>query len=162
MTTPSNGIPYVPENTHDPAAGLNVSLNVLDALLQTFVLDTDLTAPPGSPADGELHIVAASATGAWAGQANNLARFVSAAGTWQFYAAGDQIRFVFNVADGGLYVWHSGAWVRLAQVTPQGYGFSFRAIAKRTLPACPGNTSPPPSPKRRRPPTGSAARRSHA
>jgi hypothetical protein len=25
---------------------------------------------------------------------------------------------VFNVEDGGLYVWHSGAWALLAQVTP--------------------------------------------
>lgn len=118
MTTPSNGIPYVPENTQDPAAGLNLSLNVLDALLQTFVLDMDLTAPPGSPADGEMHIVATGATGAWAGQANNLARYVAVSTSWQFYTAGDQVRFVFNVEDGGLYVWHSGAWALLAQVTP--------------------------------------------
>lgn len=118
MTTPSNGIPYVPENTQDPAAGLNLSLNVLDALLQTFVQDMDLTAPPGSPVDGQMHIVAAGATGAWAGQANNLARYVAAGSSWQFYEAGTQIRFVFNVENGGLYVWHAGAWKLLAQVTP--------------------------------------------
>lgn len=118
MTTPSNGIPYVPENTQDPAGGLNLSLNVLDALLQTFVLDMNLTAPPGNPADGDMHIVGVGGTGAWAGQDNNLARYVADGAFWQFFAAGTQIRFVFNQADGGLYVWHSAAWALLAQVTP--------------------------------------------
>jgi hypothetical protein len=118
MTTPSNGIPYVPENTQDPAAGLNLSLNVLDALLQTFVLDMDQTAPPGSPVDGEMHIVGPAATDTWAGQDNNLTRYVADGAFWQFYEAGTQVRIVFNVADGGLYVWHSSAWALLAQVAP--------------------------------------------
>lgn len=116
MTTPSNGIPYVPEDTQDPAAGLNLALNVVDALLQTFVVDMDQTAPPGSPVDGQMHIVAAGATGAWAGQDDKLARYVAASTTWQFFAPGTQARLVFNQDDGGLYVWHSGAWALLAQV----------------------------------------------
>ena len=33
MTTPNAGIPEVPENTLDPAAGLNDALQVIDALL---------------------------------------------------------------------------------------------------------------------------------
>lgn len=116
MSTPSNGIPYVPEDTQDPAAGLNLALNVIDALLQAFVIDMDLTAPPGSPADGDMHIVAASATGAWVGEDDNLARYVAEGDFWQFYPAGSQIRIVFNQDDGGMYVWHLGAWALLAQV----------------------------------------------
>lgn len=118
MSTPSNGIPYVPENTQDPAAGLNLSLNVIDALLQTFVIDMDLTAPPGSPADGDMHIVGAAATGAWAGESNNLARYVAEGAFWQFYEAGTQCRIVFNQDDGGLYVWHAAAWQQLAVLPP--------------------------------------------
>lgn len=118
MATPNNGIPYVPEGTQDPAAGLNLALNVVDALLQCFVLDMDLTAPPGSTSNGDLHIVAAGATGAWAGQADNLARYVAEGNFWQFFTAGDQVRIVFNSDDGGLYVWHSGAWALLAQLPP--------------------------------------------
>lgn len=113
--TPNTGIPYVPEDTQDPASGLNLALNVIDALLQLAVIDMDQTAPPGSPVDGDLHIVAAAATGAWAGQDNNLARYVADGAFWQFYPAGTQVRIVFNNADGGLYVWSGSAW---ATATP--------------------------------------------
>ena len=118
MSTPSNGIPYVPEDTQDPAAGLNLALNVVDALLQTFVVDMDQTAPPGSPADGQMHIVAASPTGAWTGQANKLARYVAGGSFWQFFAPGTQVRLVFNQDDGGLYVWHAAEWKQLAVLPP--------------------------------------------
>lgn len=118
MSTPNNGIPYVPEGTQDPAAGLNLALNHVDALLQCFVIDMDQTAPPGSPSDGDLHIVAGSASGAWAGQDDNLARYVADGDFWQFYEAGTQIRFVFNQDDGGMYVWHSGSWQQLAVLPP--------------------------------------------
>lgn len=110
MPTPNTGIPYVPENTDDPAAGLNLALNVIDALLQTAVIDMDQTAPPGSPADGDLHIVAGSATGAWVGEDNNLARYVADGAFWQFYEAGVNVHLVLNKDDGGLYAWDGAAW----------------------------------------------------
>ena len=116
MATPNTGIPYIPENTIDPAAGLNLSLNTIDALLQTTVVSMGSNAPPGSPADGALHIVGSSPTGAWAGQANNLARYVAEGAFWQFYAAGDQVRIVFNGDDGGLYAWSGIAWAVVAGI----------------------------------------------
>lgn len=103
MSTPNTGIPYVPEGTLDPAAGLNLSLDVIDALLQTAVISMSETAPPGSPAGGALYIPAAPATGAWAGHENDLARYVTAGAFWQFYEAGTQVRLVINRADDGLY-----------------------------------------------------------
>lgn len=115
MATPNTGIPYVPENTQDPAAGLNLSLNVIDALLQTAVINMDQTAPPGAPADGNLHIVAVGGTGAWAGQDNNLARYVADGAFWQFYTAGTQVRLVLNLDDGGLYR-YIGGWEPLTPV----------------------------------------------
>jgi hypothetical protein len=113
MATPNTGIPYVPENTTDPAVGLNLALNVIDALLQTAVLDMDRTEPPESPSDGDLHIVAAGATGAWEDQDDNLARYVAQGDFWQFYAAGTRVKLVLNFADGGLYK-YVGAWVLAA------------------------------------------------
>jgi hypothetical protein len=110
MPTPNTGIPYVAEGTQDPAAGLNLSLNVIDALLQTAVLNMNLTAPPGSPADGDLHIVASGATGAWAGEDNNLARYVSEGAFWQFYEAGVNVFLVLNKDDGALYAWNGSVW----------------------------------------------------
>lgn len=114
MTTPNTGIPYVPENTQDPAAGLNLALNTIDALLQTAVIDMGQTAPPGSPNDGDLHIVGTGATGAWAGQDNNLARYVAEGDFWQFYDAGTQVRIVLNLDDGGLYAWTGSTWAPVA------------------------------------------------
>lgn len=126
MTTPNTGIPYVPEDTQDPAAGLNLALNVIDALLQTAVIDMDQTAPPGSPADGDLHIVAAGGTGAWAGQDNNLARYVEEGGFWQFYVAGTQVHLILNKDGGGLYAWSGSAWLLaagLADAPSDGTGY---------------------------------------
>lgn len=103
MNTPNAGIPYVPEGTLDPAAGLNDALDVVDALLQTAVIDMTHTAPPGTPTDGDLYIVAAPATGAWAGHENDLARYRSEGAFWQFYTAGVQVKLVLNFDDLGLY-----------------------------------------------------------
>lgn len=108
MPTPNRNIPYVPEGTLNPAAGLNLSLNVIDALLQTAVISMDLTAPPGSPTDGDLHIVAGmggTATGAWALQEDNLARYVLEGNSWQFFEAGTEVILVLNQDDGGLYAY---------------------------------------------------------
>ncbi len=120
MSTPNVGIPYVPEGTLDPAAGLNLALNIIDALLQTRVLSMSLTAPPGAPVDGALYIVAGTggiATGAWAGEELNLARFVDEGDLWQFYVAGSQAHLVLNIADGGFYKFipgSPGGWVLAA------------------------------------------------
>lgn len=111
MATPNTGIPYVPENTTDPAAGLNLALNTIDALLQTAVVSMGSNTPPTSPADGALYIVGTAPTGAWAGEANSLARFVAEGAFWQFFGAGDQVSLILNRADFGLYTWNGSAWV---------------------------------------------------
>ena len=46
------------------------------------IVDKDLSAPPGSPVNGTAYIVAAGASGAWAGQSGKIALRV--AGTWAF------------------------------------------------------------------------------
>jgi hypothetical protein len=102
MSTPNHGIPYVPENTLDPAAGLNDALNVIDAVFIPSVISIGDAAPPGSPADGDLYIVGAG-TGAWAGQDDNLARYVAEGTFWQFFSGGTQVNLALNLADGDLY-----------------------------------------------------------
>lgn len=118
MTAPNTGIPYVPENTLDPAAGLNAAIDHIDALLQTRVISMALTTPPGTSSDGDLYIVAAPASGDWAGQAGNLARFVQEGLFWQFFTAGAQVRLVLNIADGQLYAFDQasspGEWSAIA------------------------------------------------
>lgn len=108
-STPNRHIPYVPENTLDPAAGLNLALNFIDALLQTAVISMDLTVPPATGADGDLYVVGAGATGVWGGQDRNLARFVDEGNFWQFFVAGEEVFFVVNREDGNLYKFVEGS-----------------------------------------------------
>lgn len=48
--------------------------------VQLAVLDRDLGAPPGGPADGDRYIVASGATGAWSGWDGSVAYWVD--GAW--------------------------------------------------------------------------------
>ena len=102
--TINNGIPFVPENTIDPAAGLNLALNTIDVLLQLAV-ETALSNTPPAGVEGERHIVGAVPTGAWAGQAGKVARYLDAG--WHFY----QARAALNKADGKLYMRPDVTWV---------------------------------------------------
>jgi hypothetical protein len=102
MNTINNGIPFVPENTTDPASGLNLSLNQIDALLQIRVQTVGANTPPAG-VEGERHIVGTVPAGVWAGQANKLARYLNAA--WSFYDA----RYAVAV-DGSFYVRAVSTW----------------------------------------------------
>jgi len=53
-----------------------------NAGIQYSVIDRGLTAPPGSPTEGDIYIPAATATGAWATHENEIAIYVSSA--WVF------------------------------------------------------------------------------
>ncbi len=86
MSSVNNNIPFVPENTIDPAAGLNESISVIDALLQLRVLAVKQNAPPASPSAGDRYIVGTSPTGAWVGHALELATWIPD-GYWMFRTA---------------------------------------------------------------------------
>jgi len=96
-------IPYIPENTDDPVAALNLALRVIRALTQTCVISMALTAPPGSVNDGDKYIVGSGATGDWAGMDGYLAEYVALSDTWDFFAPGTLANFVVNLADGKAY-----------------------------------------------------------
>lgn len=81
-TTPNLGVKLADVNATNQVLRLNETLRLVDALCQCTVKDKDLTAPPGSPAEGDAYIVAASPTGAWAGKAKNIAVYINA--TWLF------------------------------------------------------------------------------
>lgn len=104
MSSVNNNIPFVPENTIDPAAGLNESINVIDALLQVAVVSIGANTPPGSPAAGDRYIVGTSPTGTWSGQANKLARWLD--GTWSFFDA----RYVISLSDNKQYIRGASGW----------------------------------------------------
>ena len=73
-------LPYLLAAQAQKHVTVNEALRLLDGLVQLAVLDRHLTAPPGSPADGDRYIVASGATGAWAGWDLNVAYWVD--GAW--------------------------------------------------------------------------------
>ncbi|UOM33839.1 DUF2793 domain-containing protein [Acuticoccus sp. I52.16.1] len=77
-------LPYLEEAQAQKHVTVNDALTRLDSLVQLTVIDRDLAAPPGAPAEGDRYIVAASATGAWAGHEADVAAFVD--GAWAFFA----------------------------------------------------------------------------
>jgi hypothetical protein len=58
----------------------NEALRLLDGLTQISVLNRNLAAPPGNPAEGARYIVASGATGLWAGWDGDVAFY--AGGAW--------------------------------------------------------------------------------
>lgn len=71
-------------NSQNQYLNANETFQRIDQLVMPAVVDKDLAAPPGSPADGSAYIVAASPTGAWAGHATHIAYWLAVKGAWQF------------------------------------------------------------------------------
>ena len=94
-------------------------LRALDQSTPVFsVLDKTLTAPPGSPANGDAHIVAASPTGAWVGRDGFVAVWTTnnpgtPGGLWEFYEPTDGV-LAYNVANDTFYYSLAGVWTALA------------------------------------------------
>jgi hypothetical protein len=105
--TANLGLPCIEAAQAQKHVTHNEALRLLDTLVQLAVADRDLAAPPGSPADGQRWIVAASPTGAWAGHATHIATWQD--GGWQFSAP--RIGWVAYVVDEGtLVTWNGTAW----------------------------------------------------
>lgn len=103
--TPNLGLPLLATAQAQKHVTHNEALLALDALVQCAVLDRDLAAPPGSPAEGDRYIVAGSPTGAWAGHAGEVVAF--SAGAWSFHEP--KAGFLAFVADEAMLLVHDGA-----------------------------------------------------
>jgi hypothetical protein len=103
--TPNLVLPYIMAAQAQKHVTHNEAIRALDALVQLAVLDRDLSAPPVSPADGARYIIAASPTGAWAGEAGSIAAWQD--GAWRFYAPREG--WLAWVADEGALLYFDGA-----------------------------------------------------
>lgn len=83
--SPHLGLGYLAPSQAQKHVTINEAFRRLDALVQLGVLDRHLTAPPPSPEEGDRHIVAAGATGAWAGHDGEIAAWLD--GIWVFVEA---------------------------------------------------------------------------
>lgn len=95
--TPRLDLPFIRASQAQKEVTHNEALARLDGLVQP-VAHGVATAPPATPDDGEVWIVAPAATGDWEGHDHALARFAD--GVWDFLvpAAG----FRFRLLDQGL------------------------------------------------------------
>jgi hypothetical protein len=105
--TPNLGLPYIDGSQAQKHVTHNEALRILDAAIQIGVLDQTLTVPPSSPAEGERHVIASGATGAWTGQADTIATWQD--GAWAFLAPKTGW-CIWSVADNGLFVFDGTAW----------------------------------------------------
>jgi hypothetical protein len=92
-------------------ADLKKFLRGVDGLAQLQVLDKDLATPPGSPADGDRYIVAASPTGAWSGKAGQVARWTTDGSAWEFYPPKSGWNATCADEPGVLYQHNGTAWI---------------------------------------------------
>ena len=105
--SPNLILPYIQASQAQKHITHNEAIKLLDGLVQLAVISRVLTAPPGSPVDGDRYIVASSATGIWAGWDLNVA----------FYADGAWTRLIprpgwlaYSIADAGFFGWTGAAW----------------------------------------------------
>lgn len=95
MTTPRLAITELVEGTAGNAVAANRALRWIEALLCGELKSSVVATPPGSPAEGDLYLVAGSPTGAWTGQAGKLALRLES--SWQFRTVKGGMQF-FDVA----------------------------------------------------------------
>ena len=83
---------------------VNEAIEQLSVIGAGGVLGFQIDTPPGGPSEGDAYVIGTSPTGAWAGEANNLAHWLN--GAWVFYPAFNGLN-VFNIS-GPNFVWFNG------------------------------------------------------
>jgi len=89
----------------------NATFAQLDQLVQASAVDKDLSAPPSTPSNGSLYIIASGApTGDWAGHGGELAYWLDSTNAWQFIEQNEG--FLVRVIDEHEFYYYDGsAWV---------------------------------------------------
>lgn len=108
MTTPNLALPEIASQQAQPEIPINAALRRTDAAVNIRTLTAGGNTPPGSPAEGDRHVVGTSPTGAWAGQANAVAFYSN--GGWQFLAP-QTGWIVYDVDTAGRLEFNGTAWV---------------------------------------------------
>ena len=110
MTTPNLALPLLAAAQAQKHVTVNEALARLDGLAQISVKYRDLASPPASPVEGDRYIVAAGATGAWAGWDGDVVLFTG--GAWLRLAPQEGWR-VWIEDEGVEVVRTGGAWLTL-------------------------------------------------
>lgn len=108
VDTPNLKLPFILAAQAQKHVTHNEAIRALDALAQLAVKDKDLAAPPAAPTDGDRYIIAAAATGVWAGHTGKIAAWQD--GAWMIYppAAGWQ---AWIIDQNALFAFDGVAWI---------------------------------------------------
>ena len=107
----------------------NMALQRLDAFVQTAVESMTLVIPPVG-VEGNLYVVGATATGAWAGKEGQLAYYIG--GTWAFYVPFEGMR-IWNKATAEAMVYKTATWVNEVAVAEKIGFFGASPINKTSV-----------------------------
>ncbi|MFC3692014.1 DUF2793 domain-containing protein [Chenggangzhangella methanolivorans] len=105
--SPHLGLGYLAPAQAQKHVTVNEAFRRLDAIVQLGALDRDRTAPPEAPEEGDRHIVAAGAAGAWAGQAGRIAAYLD--GGWTFIEPKPGW-LAYVASEGALLAFIDGGW----------------------------------------------------
>lgn len=106
-STPRLALPFISPGQAQKELMHNEALQLLDMIVAAAVEDVPLASPPADPAEGACYLIAAGATGDWAGEDGSLAAFSS--GGWRYFAPVEGMSaFVWSTSVCALY--RSGAW----------------------------------------------------
>lgn len=117
---PKIGTANVPDgfadgDTYTPPMDRFLRMN--QAVIQLNAISYAVSAPPGSPTEGDTYLVPAGATGAWSGQDQSVAYWTmhdlaNPSGVWEFYVPRTGW-FAYDQADGNFYKFNGIIWVAL-------------------------------------------------
>ena len=105
LATPVLGINLMAENALQKEVLFNEAMLTIDAIISGTVIDFNNT-PPGSPSDGDVHVVGTSPTGVWSGEANAIAYYYNG---WQFFNPPTRFQ-VYDLATSSFFNWNGTAW----------------------------------------------------
>ncbi len=108
-------LPYIAAGQAQKHVTHNETLRILDAVVMLAVADRDLSAPPGSPAEGDRFLVKATGSGAFAGKDGQIAHYRD--GGWAFHAP--KAGWICYVEDEAMpLVFDGGGWTPLLGENP--------------------------------------------
>lgn len=108
------GLPFIEDSQAQKHVTHNEALRILDAVIQIVVQDMTRATPPASPTEGQRHVVASDASGAWAGHIAAIATWQD--GAWVFLAPKSGWR-LWSVTDTSIFIFDGSAWRALAPST---------------------------------------------
>lgn len=112
-------MPRMEANQNQKHVTHNEALDILDTLVNLAVIDRDLTAPPGSPSDGDRYIIDSPATGAWTGNEGKVAAYLD--GAWEIFAPKEGWTAWVN-DENVLIIYDGSDWIPYATAILLGWG----------------------------------------